>query len=176
MIKAIFDTSGLPTAFFDTSVIDPPDDAVEITVEQWRELIENPGARRWDGADVVAYEPPPPAPKKADVIAERDRRLAMGFTHDFGDERGLHIFATTHEDMEGWNEVTVMAQALLAADDTSTHILIVTETGVTTVTASEWQSVLLAAAAFRQPIWQASFALQALDPIPPDYSDDSYWP
>jgi hypothetical protein len=44
------------------------------------------------------------------------------------------------------------------------------------VKAIEWQRVLVAAAAFRQPIWTASFALQAMETIPADVTDDRYWP
>src|SRR5690606_41968408 len=40
------------------------------------------------------------------VVAERDRRLAMGFDYDFQDERGVHRISTTPADMAGWDEVT----------------------------------------------------------------------
>lgn len=126
-------------------------------------------------AGVSISEYTPPAPTVSDVIVERTRRLALGFEYDFGDDRGVHTIATTEEDMSGWDEVTDYANALIAAEDTTTQITIVTETGSAVVTAQEWQAVLLAAAAFRQPIWSASFALMAMDPIPDDYTDDSYW-
>jgi hypothetical protein len=35
--------------------------------------------------------------------------------------------------------------------------------------------VLVAAAQFRQPLWAASFVLQAMSPIPADYANDKYW-
>jgi hypothetical protein len=44
------------------------------------------------------------------------------------------------------------------------------------VTVPEWQEVLIAAGAFRQSIWQASFAIQAMDPLPADVTDDALWP
>ena len=34
-----------------------PDDAVELTEEQYREFMDNQGSRRWDGGAVVAYAP-----------------------------------------------------------------------------------------------------------------------
>ena len=110
------------------------------------------------------------------VNAERDRRLALGFNYDFGDERGIHRIGTTAEDNRGWDEVTKLAQALINGGQAGQTITILTDTGPTTVTAAEWQSILLAAAAFRQPIWAASFALASMVPIPADFADDSYWP
>lgn len=125
-------------------------------------------------AEVDAFERDR-APSVFDVIRERDRRLAGGFDYDFGDARGVHRIATTPPDMEGWAEVTQAAQALIATGLGATTISILTETGPAVVTALEWQAVLVAATAFRQPIWQASFALQAMNPIPADYANDSRW-
>ncbi|MBG6173065.1 hypothetical protein IWQ55_001363 [Labrenzia sp. EL_208] len=111
-----------------------------------------------------------------DITHERNRRLAAGFSYDFDDVRGVHTFATTENDMRGWDEVTKGAQAALALSAPNSPIDLVTETGPVTVTALEWQQILVAATAHRQPIWQSSFLLQAMSPIPSDYADDSYWP
>jgi hypothetical protein len=114
-------------------------------------------------------------PTAADVEIERKRRLAAGFDYAFPDARGTHRIGTTDADMAGWSEVTMLAGAMIAAGQPAGTIAIVTNTGPATVTAIEWQSILLAAAAFRQPIWAASFALQAMSPIPADYADDAHW-
>lgn len=118
---------------------------------------------------------PLPSPTRAGVEAERRRRLALGFDYDFGDARGVHRIGTTKEDMEGWDEVTTLADALRALGQT-TPISILTETGPAQVMPDEWAAILLAAAAFRQPIWGASFTLAAMNPIPADFADDSHWP
>jgi hypothetical protein len=110
------------------------------------------------------------------VIAERARRFAGGFDYDFGDSRGVHHIGTTPEDLAGWDEVTTLSSAFINLGNGSATIDIVTNTGPVTLTATEWQSILVAAGLFRQPIWAASFVLQAMDPIPPDFADDSYWP
>ena len=114
--------------------------------------------------------------KVAEVIKERERRLALGFDYNFNDARGIHRIATTDEDMRGWDEVTKVANAMLALGDQTSTISIITGSGQAAVTAIEWQHVLVAAGAFRQPIWTASFVLQAMDPIPNDVTDPAFWP
>lgn len=116
-----------------------------------------------------------PMPTEEDIIAERVRRLAAGFDYDFGDERGIHRIGTTPEDMLGWDEVTKCANALINVGSGSTGISIVTDTGFCMVTALEWQAILIAAMQFRQPIYAASFALQAMDPKPRDFADGTRW-
>lgn len=198
---ATFDDTGKPTAFysdeafmhgarmrpvFDTDVFgkvigtEPnpdckiPPEAVEITEEQYREFLDNAGQRKWQGGQVVIYQPAPVGPTADAVWTERDRRMALGFDYDFGDARGVHHIGTTPSDMVGWDDVTKLASARLALADT-TPIGILTDTGYAEISPTEWQQILLAAGAFRQPIWAASFVLAAMSPIPADYADDSYW-
>lgn len=116
-----------------------------------------------------------PLVQAEDVVAERERRFTLGFDHDFGDGRGVHRIGTTAADMKGWDEVTSFANAFVALGDVQTKIEISTDTGPAEVTGLEWQLVLVSAALSRQPIWQASFRLQAMDPIPKDFTDDRYW-
>lgn len=110
------------------------------------------------------------------VVEERERRLALGFDYDFGDTRGVHHIGTTEQDLKNWDEVTKLAQAAINLGQPDTMINIITDTGPCQVTATEWQHVLLAAGEARQPVFHASFALQAMDPIPADYADASRWP
>ena len=109
------------------------------------------------------------------VIAERTRRLAMGFDYDFGDERGVHRIGTTPDDLVGWDEVTKITQAHMLLGNGGATVQIVTDTGPVTVTAAEWQRILVASAAFRQPLWAASFALQQQAVIPTDFATDEKW-
>lgn len=112
-----------------------------------------------------------------DVINERKRRLATGFNFDFEDSRGVHRIGTTEADLAGWREVTDFAQASINSGGGDSAVIgIVTDTGAAQITPNEWQVILLAAGAFRQPIFSASFLLQSMNPIPADYADDSYWP
>lgn len=115
------------------------------------------------------------APTVNHVVAERERRLALGFDYDFGDARGVHRIGTTKDDMAGWAEVSTYAGALIDSGDLTTQIPIATNTGVCMVTAPEWRAIELAAAQFRQPLWTKSFALMAMNPIPASYQEDSWW-
>lgn len=125
----------------------------------------------------VTTPPTPPTTATPDmVIAERRRRLATGFNYDFGDSRGVHRIGTTEDDLAGWDEVTKFAQAAGNVGQHDLQIPVVTDTGPVNVTPAEWQYVLLAAAEHRQPIFAASFRLQAMNPIPLDYAADKYWP
>lgn len=120
------------------------------------------------------FSAPVPVVTLDHVIIERNRRLALGFDYDFGDARGVHRIGTTDADMAGWSEVTTLAQTRLVLG-MSDVISIVTDTGQVDVTPTEWMNILLAASAFRQPIWAKSFVLQAADPIPADYTADAHW-
>src|SRR5690606_19468868 len=98
--------------------------------------------------------------------------------YDFGDGRGVHHIGTAAGDMRKWvDEVTPIAQTYLNVSQPAGEIVISTETGTVTITALEWQHILLAASDYRQPLYQASFALQAMDPIPADFATNpAYWP
>lgn len=113
--------------------------------------------------------------RQKDVIAERARRLSAGFEYDFGNGRGVHRIGTTPEDREGWNRVSELAQAMINLGQGAAPINVLTDTGHVTITAQEWQQILLAAGAFEQPIWHSSFALLAMNPIPDDYEADHHW-
>lgn len=116
-----------------------------------------------------------PYPTEDDVIDERRRRLSVGFDYDFGDERGVHRIGTTENDMIGWDEVMKWAQAKMILGDTTATKLIVTDTSPVTITPLEWCSIIEEADSFRGPIWEKSFILQAMNPIPRDYKDNKYW-
>ena len=39
-----------------------PDGLVDITEEQYQDLLANPGRRKWDDGEIVEFVPPPPPP------------------------------------------------------------------------------------------------------------------
>lgn len=111
----------------------------------------------------------------AAIERERARRLTTGFDYNFNDERGVHRIGTTYADDIGWDKVTKLAGALIAAGSPGTQIAIVTDTGPVLISAMEWQHVLIAAGQFQQPIYAASFQVQAMNPIPQDVENSTYW-
>lgn len=109
------------------------------------------------------------------VDAEMQRRWRGGFVYDFGDDRGKHLIGTTEDDMAGWSEVAAYAGGLADVGDTSTTIEIETNTGRVHVTAPEFKALMLEASRRQQRLKKQSFALQAMNPIPTDFADDSRW-
>ncbi len=59
MRYATFDEDGFPTGFYSTEIHGEslPDNAAEITDEQWIEFIENPGQRKWVNGEIVIVDP-----------------------------------------------------------------------------------------------------------------------
>lgn len=116
-----------------------------------------------------------PAPTPGDVLSERRRRLAAGYEHDFGDDRGVHLLATGVDDMTGWDDLTRAALAAIALGQPEKSFTIVTETGTADVSAAEWAAIVDAMSDRRQAIWQASFALLSKKSIPKDFARNSRW-
>lgn len=137
---------------------------------------EGPNEQRFIESNQVRVVRSKPSVGEADIATERDRRLSLGFDYAFGDERGTHHIGTSPSDLRGWSEVSTYAGALIDSGDITTLISIATDTGMTQVTAPEWRAIEIASAAFRQPLWAASFALMAQASIPQDYTDDRHWP
>lgn len=109
------------------------------------------------------------------IDAERDRRLAAGFDHDFGDD-GIHRIATTPADMAGWDIVTKAATALVLAESAAT-IEIHTDTGIAHVTGAEWNAAMLHyRLSIEQPVTLAALRMKAMTPIPQDITNPAYWP
>lgn len=133
---------------------------------------------KYDASGWEYYRPPQAEikpPTADDVVKERQRRLALGFYYDFGDERGTHKIGTTDEDLKSWDEVTKLSTAYISSGSPDTQIIIKTDTAACYVTAMEWQLILIAAGEHRQPFFQCSFYLQAMKPIPDDFRNDQYW-
>lgn len=73
---AVFDPEGFPVAFYEDGITPQiPAGAVQITDEQWSELLSHSGARRWSGGELVSVaQPPAPAPDRRTAKADIWRR------------------------------------------------------------------------------------------------------
>ncbi len=60
MKYAIINEDGFPTAFYSAELHgdDIPDEAIEISDEQWSELVDNQGRRKWVDDQIVLFDPP----------------------------------------------------------------------------------------------------------------------
>lgn len=78
MKYAIFNADGFPTAFYSDDInTDIPAGVVTITEAQWQEFIDNTGLRKWDGANVVPYEPPLPEPPFPSVVSASQAKITL---------------------------------------------------------------------------------------------------
>lgn len=64
VVRATFDVSGFPTGFYPDDVWSTgyPSTAIEITEEQYEELLLNQGLRKLIDGKIVVHTPPPPPP------------------------------------------------------------------------------------------------------------------
>lgn len=127
---ATFDENGFPTAFYWVGVHDDiaPAGAVEITDEQWLELIDNAGLRRWDGSRVVEYSPPEPEPEPVVTIlpavtlwerltdAEADQVNEAMATQPVRTQRIFTTANTFRSDHELWPLLVQMATDLFGEE------------------------------------------------------------
>jgi hypothetical protein len=136
----------------------------------------NPETERIEKGKIVVWKRPLVHEELLAVIErERNRRLTSGFIYDFKDERGKHHIGTTLEDDTGWDKVTKLANACVLAGNPNAEINIETNTGPVKITAMEWQKILIRRGAFEQPLFDISFRLQKLEPIPQDVDKPEYW-
>lgn len=60
MIRATFDESGFPSAYYPSGSVDEnliPSSAVELTDQQYSEFVSYPGLRKWVGGKIVEFVP-----------------------------------------------------------------------------------------------------------------------
>lgn len=145
-----------------------------------------PEGKRWtgafeddDGAPVPVFEPSPP-PSSADVDAERDRRIANGFTF------GGKLYQSRPEDRENIAGASVAALAAMGNGalpgdyrwhgGDSDFVWIAADNSLTLMDAQTMFAFGQAAMAHKQAHIFAARALKDAEPIPADYADNIHWP
>jgi hypothetical protein len=148
-----------------------PADAIAITDDQWMEFLENQGMRRWDGSNVVAFQPPAQAVTSDDANAERQRRIAAG-----GVINGVRVTGRA-DDARNLMSLALIAQMRIAAGDTSTPTTFRDGDNVDhELTPPQILTMWQESAAYVSAIYQASWDIKAMDPIPADFTADHFWP
>ena len=148
-----------------------PAEAVEITEEQWIELVEFSGLRRWQDGEVVEYVPEPPAPTGEDVNRERQRRIVAGKVID-----GVHVTGRD-EDARNLTNLALAAQLRMAGGDTTT--LTVYRDGQNIdheLTPPQMLALWQQSAEYVSALYAASWAIKAMEPMPADVTADELWP
>lgn len=147
------------------------EDFVKVTDAQWDDIEANWGLRRWTGATVVPYSPPPAAVSGADVNAERTRRIISGKVID-----GVHVTGSD-DDARNLMSLALGAQMRLAAGDTETVTTFRDGDNVDhQLTPAQLLSLWQQSAEYVSALYAASWALKEMEPIPADFASDGRWP
>lgn len=137
----------------------PPDDEDEVYV--------------WDGNSWNPYEAPL---SKADINAERDRRVAVGSTFDVTGVGKIPVAGDpiTSRNMQG---LAVSAQLRIGQGQADVITKYRDEDNVVH-DLNQYQVIELwsKAAAYVEAVFQASWALKEMPTIPDDFAKDKYWP
>jgi hypothetical protein len=105
------------------------------------------------------------------VNVERCRRIVAGKVID-----GVHVTGTD-EDARNLTNLALAAQLRLAANDTETLTTFRDGDNIDhQLTPPQILSLWQQSAAYVSELYAASWALKAMEPIPPDYASDTYWP
>lgn len=119
----------------------------------------------YDGTD---FSEPAPAPEPSrseteliDYVEKRRKaKTSIGYNYDFGDARGVHTIGTTVKDRDGWDEVWRLSDSLIKKNQGTATLKIRTDTGETTITASEWPDIQAAGTLYFQPVYDASWTIK----------------
>mgnify|MGYP002622545761 FL=1 len=148
-----------------------PAEAVEITDEQWLDMVQHPGLRRWQDGEVVEHVPPPVLPTAEDVNRERQRRIVAGTVID-----GVHVTGRD-EDARNLTNLALAAQLRIAGGDTTTTTVFRDGQNIDhELTPPQMLALWQQSAEYVSALYAASWAIKAMEPLPEDVTADELWP
>lgn len=107
----------------------------------------------------------------AAINAERARRITAGKVFD-----GVYVTGRD-EDARNLTNLALGAQLRISQGDTATHTTYRDGNNVDhDLTPSQLLSLWQQSAAYVSALYEASWALKAMDPLPADVTDDGLWP
>lgn len=135
------------------------------------------------GVTIAAYEPPEPesvSPTGDDVNAERDRRLLLPFGFN-GVEFQRDEAATKRINGAGTLALAAIVGGAQPGDlrwhgEDTDFVWIAADNSLVPMDAQTVMAFGQAAAKVETALVFAAKAIKEMDPIPADYTDDSYWP
>lgn len=152
------------------SVDDIPPAALEVAEGDIEQLLGNLDLR-FIGGRLVVVTPPPATVSGNDINAERSRRILAGKVID-----GVHVTGSD-EDARNLMSLALGAQMRLAAGDTEAVTTFRDGDNVDhELTPAQLLSLWQQSAAYVSALYAASWALKAMEPVPAEYENDSYWP
>jgi len=115
MKYVIFDEQGLPKAFYSRDIHGDniPEEAIEITEDQWLEFINNHGERKWDfeNKKVIEYTPPPPS---LDVLKQQElhrlKKELQNFIYSHYNQGTQASFIALYQPAKEQNNTEVLTQ------------------------------------------------------------------
>lgn len=121
-------------------------------------------------------DPPPAPPSRADVFAQRDRRLALGATISVAGYGDVPVRGRI-DDMIAYLSVKDMAHALQDQGVTAPAITLRDAANTLhTLTPAQAIALISQAQAVAQEIYAASWALLDAPDLPEDVASDAHWP
>lgn len=122
------------------------------------------------------HAPQSPAPTSSDVNAERDRRVAAGIAVTI-DGYGPVPLQGRDQDQTNLLGLVTAANLRIASGDTATLTKFRDAENVDhMLTPPQIIEMWLKGSAWISAVYDASWTLKAMDPIPADYANDSRWP
>jgi len=149
-----------------------PNSIVEAIVRQY--------GGQYTAEDAPPEPPEPPAPSTSELInIERDNRTFPGPILVTSDAlpRAIPVDMRVQKDRDNLGNLTTGAIIAKASGKTGPYINFGdADNAVTPLTADQVIILGTAGLIYGSAVWEASRALKKMDPIPPDFRDDKYWP
>jgi hypothetical protein len=121
--------------------------------------------------------PPAPPPTNAAVTDEAERRIEDGVVVTVPGHTPTIYVQGRDKDTRNVQGLVTAAQLRLASGDTTTLTSFRDGNNVMhELTPAQVAALWQESAAYVTAVYHASWAIKAMDPIPADYADDSYWP
>ncbi|QIG77293.1 DUF4376 domain-containing protein [Rhizobium phage RHph_TM39] len=137
---------------------------------RYRQMVED-----WvnQGNEIAPYAPPRPTSNQ--INAERERRIAQGISIQVTGIGTIPITGTT-QDTRNLQSLFSVASSRIAMGDTTTITPFRDANNATqNLTPGQIVELFLKSTAYVSYLYDKSWTIKAMDPIPYNFADDEYW-